>query len=296
MDYKKACDIFGFSNNLFTYKELKHTYYKLALNYHPDRNHHDEKSTERFQELYSAYEFLCNYMNIERDKNEETIKNDDDYFSIFKKFLSSEYNINIDSMDLLNECKMVSLKMFENLDKKSSLDVLNYMELYSDIVLLDDTIKNEVKSILKNKIKNDESVILKSTIENLFNGDIYKLKYNDMVFCVPLWHDEITYDLLQDKILIVKCIPELPEHIKIDDNNNIHMYINVCSSTLFQRETIPVQIYNDKVFEIPIKELNIVKTQIYTFYKMGIPTINTRNVFSTEKKGNVVVHIQIIPY
>jgi len=27
---------------------------------------------------------------------------------------------------------------------------------------------------------------------------------------------------------------------------------------------------------------------------MGIPMINTENIFSTEKKGNVLVHVEII--
>jgi hypothetical protein len=297
MDFKRACEIMGMTSYDFTHKELKQKYYKLALKYHPDHNHEDAtRSTERFQELYSAYEYLCIHLNIEREEKEE-INNSDDYVSLFKKFLSSEYNINIniDTTSIVNGCKNASFKIFENLDKKTALNVFNYMEEYSDIVgIIDDTIKTDLKNILREKIKDDECIVLHSTLENLFNADIYKLNYNDnTLFYVPLWHDEVTYELPKDKLLVVKCIAELPEHIKIDQYNHLHVYIKVCSSTIFNKETIPVTICAGKVFEIPVADLRIVKEQVYTFYRMGIPMIHTENMFSTDKKGNICVHVEI---
>ena len=296
MDFKRACEIMDMKSYDFTHKELKQKYYKLALKYHPDHNQEDPSSTERFQELYSAYEYLCCHMNVEREEVE--IDNNDDYASLFKKFLSSEYNINIDTTtivgDILKGCKMASFKIFENLDKKTALNVFNYMEEYSDIVGIDDTIKTDLKNILREKIKDDECIVLHSTLENLFNADIYKLNYDtDTLFYVPLWHDEVTYELPQDKLLVVKCIADLPEHIKIDQYNHLHVYIKVCSSTIFNKETIPVTICNEKVFEIPVADLRIVKEQVYTFYRMGIPMIHTENMFSTDKKGNICVHVEI---
>jgi len=305
MDFKRACEIMDLKSYDFTHKELKQKYYKLALKYHPDHNQEDPTSTERFQELFSAYEYLCEHLHIERNDDEMEIDTNDDYVSLFKKFLSSEYNININIDtttivgDILNGCKMASFKIFENLDKKTALNVFNYMEEYSDIVGIDDTVKTDLKNILREKIKYDEYLVLHATLDNLFNADIYKLNYsinndnNTTLFYVPLWHDEVTYELSNDKLLIVKCIPDLPEHIKIDQYNHLHVYINVCSSTLFKRETISVTICNGKVFEIPVAELRIVKEQVYTFYRMGIPMIHTENMFSTDKKGNIYVHVGI---
>jgi hypothetical protein len=303
MDFNRACKIFGFDiKKSFTYKELKQKYYKLALKYHPDHNPNDITSTERFQELYSAYDYLCNnYINIERKDNcdEDNIDTNTDYFSLFKRYLFSEYNIditkfNLDTTSIVNECKMASFKIFEKLDKKTALNIFTYMEEYSDIVGIDDNIKTDLKNILREKIKDDECIVLHSTIDNLFNADIYKLNYNDTTFCVPLWHDEVTYELSNDNFLVVKCNTDLPEHIKIDHYNNIHLYIKVVFSTLFKRDTISVHICNDKIFEIPVNELRIIKHQVYTFYRMGIPMINTDNIFSTEKKGNVCIHVEII--
>jgi hypothetical protein len=261
---------------------------------------------------------LCGQVEIDKDGDGDgddiNLNSSEDYLSLFKKYLSSEYNININADttnivgDILNGCKMASFKIFENMDKKTALNVFNYMEEYSDIVGIDDTIKKDLKDILKEKIKNDECVVLNSTLENLFNADIYKMTHcisdsktisdsdsnsNSKLFYVPLWHDEVTYDLNNDKLLVVKCVPDLPDHIKIDQYNHLHVYIKVCSSTLFKRDTISVTVCNGKVFEIPISELRIMKEQVYTFYRMGIPMINTENMFSTDKKGNVCVHISI---
>lgn len=299
MDYNKACEIMDLKPSYnFNHKDLKHKYYKLALKYHPDHNQHDPSSTERFQELLSAYEFLCLHLNIEK---EEIKLNNDDYFSLFKNFLSSEYNINlnnIDSTKIINDCKNASFKLFDTLDKKTALNIFNYMEDFSDVINIDDTIKKPLKNILKEKIKNDECIELHSTIDNLFNYDIYKLDYvynnEKLIFYIPLWHDEIIYELSDEKLLIVKCTSNLPDHIKIDHNNNLHVYIKVCLSSLFKKETICVPIHNKKKFEIPISELRILKDQTYTFYRKGIPTINSENIYSTEKLANVYVHIEIV--
>jgi hypothetical protein len=174
------------------------------------------------------------------------------------------------------------------------------MEEYSEILGMDDTIKNNLKDILREKIKDDVLIVLNSTIENLFNADIYKLEHNCEMYYVPLWHDELTFDMCDINIncsnatqLVVKCVPSLPEHMKVDHNNHLHIYINVCFTTLLNREKIDVQICNERILEIPVCELRIMKKQVYTFYRMGIPLIHTENIFSTEKKGNVYVHIEM---
>jgi DnaJ-class molecular chaperone len=325
MDYKKSCQIMGVISP-FTHNELKKKYYKLALKYHPDHNPNDPTSTERFQELYEAYSLLscsCSDEGMKTDMNTDDVfdnNNTNDYVSLFKKFLSSEYDIHIDTTtivgDLIQGCKNASFKVFENLDKKTAMNVFQYMEEYSEILGMDDTIKNNLKDILREKIKDDVLIVLNSTIENLFNADIYKLEQNGEMYYVPLWHDELTFDMRSDSNmrsgndigndsgndsgsnsdstqLVVKCVPNLPEHMKVDHNNHLHIYINVCFTTLLKREKIDVQICNERLLEIPVCELRIMKKQVYTFYRMGIPLIHTENIFSTEKKGNVYVHIEM---
>ncbi len=50
-------DILGVSRNA-TEEEIKKAYRKLALTYHPDRNHGDKEAEEKFKEINEAYEIL----------------------------------------------------------------------------------------------------------------------------------------------------------------------------------------------------------------------------------------------
>ena len=52
-------EILGVAKNA-TDDEIKKSYRKMAMKYHPDRNPGDSKSEERFKELSEAYEVLSN--------------------------------------------------------------------------------------------------------------------------------------------------------------------------------------------------------------------------------------------
>ena len=66
MNFEKACSILELKNT-FTKIELKKTYYRLALKYHPDKNPDDFESNEKFRELHEAYKFLGDSINIENE-------------------------------------------------------------------------------------------------------------------------------------------------------------------------------------------------------------------------------------
>ncbi len=57
MDYKDYYKILGVERNAST-DEIKRTYRKLAMQYHPDRNPGDKHAEERFKEINEAYQVL----------------------------------------------------------------------------------------------------------------------------------------------------------------------------------------------------------------------------------------------
>ena len=107
-------------------------------------------------------------------------------------------------------------------------------------------------------------------------------------------------DKEQNNDLIVKCIPDIPDHISIDENNNLH--INVIHRTnlrdLLEKNQIEYVCYDRKDNElislkIPINTLYIRKHQTIKFFKMGIPKINLKDMYSIDRKSDIIVHLEL---
>lgn len=287
MDISKACEILEIEiSKSFTSSEVKKAYYKASLKHHPDHNIGDIDSNARFQKINEAYTFLSNYIQIkqqhEHEQEQEQKNNIDD--DIIIKFIKTLIDVNI---------KELSLTAFEGLNKDNSLKIFDYIEKYSSMLGLDDEFIESIRTLTREKIKNDIVIIINPTIENIMNNEIYKLEYNNDNYYVPLWHDEISYDISETEYLIVKCKPELPENIFIDHNNDLHIKILIDSiEQLLNDPYINVTI-GGKVFEIPVCELKIKKGQIYTFFNKGISLINLNDIYNTNRNGNIIVYITI---
>jgi len=272
MDIKTACEILEIEiSNSFTLSEVKKAYYKASLKHHPDHNIGDIDSNARFQKINEAYTFLSNYVQIkqehdnDQEQEQEQEKNNNIDNDIIIKFIKTLIDVNI---------KELSLTAFEGLNKDNSLKIFEYIEKYSSMLGLDDAFIESIRTLTREKIKNDIVIIINPTIENIMNNELYKLDYNNENYYVPLWHDEISYDISESEYLIVKCKPELPENIFIDHNNDLHIKILIDSiEQLLNDPYINVTI-GGKVFEIPVCELKIKKSQIYTFFNKGISLIN----------------------
>ena len=293
MDISKACEILEIEiSKSFTLAEVKKAYYKASLKHHPDHNIGDLDSNARFQKINEAYTFLSSYIQIKQEHTEHTQEHtqqqdehtniDDD--DILIKFIKTLIDFNI---------KELSLTAFEGLNKDNSLKLFDYIEKYSSMLGLEAEFVEAVRTLTREKMKNDIVIIINPTIDNIMNNELYKLEYNNENYYVPLWHDEISYDISETEYLIVKCKPELPETIFIDHNNDVHIKIIIESiEHVFNEPSINV-IIGGKVFEIPVCELKIKKSQTYTFFNKGISLINLNDIYNTTRNGNIIVYITI---
>jgi hypothetical protein len=132
-------------------------------------------------------------------------------------------------------------------------------------------------------------------LDDLFENNLYKLTIDDESFIVPLWHHHLVYDSKksQMKEMYVDCYPILPEHIFIDDNNNIHIYIETTITDIWSKEIIDFSL-GSHMFYLKKEILLMKKYQQIIFHNQGIPIVNILDTYDVSKKSNIIVHITIL--
>jgi hypothetical protein len=294
MDFNKACLNLQICNP-FSSNELKKQYRIMALKYHPDKHVPDVDHfyENKFKEINESYGYLNTH--IERKDSEKSFDNDD-YNSLFSDFLSSFFtNKQTDVQSILrtiiDDCQNISVKLFENMDKDRAIQIFEFINTYQHILYISSETVERIKKIINDKIEHDNIIILNPNLEDLLNDNIFMLEFEGEKYYVPLWHDEIYYKH-NNHDLVVKCIPELPEDISLDVNNNILVTLTDSISNIINRENISFHI-GQRIFNIPVNELKIQKIQMYIIKKQGISIIQSNNVYDNTDKSNIVCNIQL---
>ena len=196
-----------------------------------------EKNSEKFREVQEAYEFLkeCDMSG--------TFKSDA-HEKWYKIYLSSLFSDEILQSEIVDRVvkKVSKLCVNKSLNYLKTMPTENLILLYNTIqdfktdittngfnIIDNIDIIDEIEAILSEKLKNNNTYLIKTSLDDLFKHNVYKLQYEDTEFLIPLWHNELYYSH-NNKEIIVKCIPELPEHITIDEYNNIHVSVRVSLS------------------------------------------------------------------
>lgn len=308
---------------------LKKKYHQLALQYHPDKNGNSVEAKEKFQKIGEAYEVLKRELVLLNPSNDEYNEEDNTrsqqpsqmnagYSSVLNMFLESilqgKYNEFILSTikDIVLGVKEISMKMFDKLDRETTLVIYDFILKYKNILHVSDSILSLLREVILEKFKDIQIYILNPSIDDLFENNVYKLEINKTLYFVPLWHGELYFDAkFEDKTsneernpekvlssneydIIVKCIPDLPSHMNIDENNNLYVNINIPFQTsLLKEKSIPIYL-GKKRFDIEIERLLIKEKQTYIFKKMGISVINESDMYNIERKGDIYVKITFI--
>jgi hypothetical protein len=291
----------------FSLVDVKRNYYKLSLKWHPDKNT-SINSTNKFQEIAEAYEFLKIYLDLENgnETNETNETNENDFLNMCNHFLSSliETTKTITGNKITNEqimnilkqltakCEKVSIKLFEGIDKESSILLFNYLVSYADILKISQETLNEIKNVIELKMKNDNIIILNPNIENLLNDEVYVLTFEDKTYYIPLWHNELIYDTTKGK-LIVKIEPELSPHLEIDDNNNIIVNLTTKINSLLVNEKLIFKL-GEKVFQMTSENLRIKKKQQFFLKNKGLTRINYSELYNIKKKADIIVNLELV--
>lgn len=295
MDYDKACEILEISPKHLP-ECVKKAYFRMALRYHPDK--YKDDNGEKFKEVKSAYEFLSS-----RDKNYEKINIDDDinYKELIKmcvKYFSPDTNwdnifIDTSFQGIMKDCQKISLKIFEKLNKERARQVYEFIYKFNSVMGVDIELLNNFKKILQNKMVYDNIIILNPSLKDLFNDNIFKLEIDEKEFYVPLWHHELHYGL-KGKDLVVRCEPEIPDNIWINESNNIYLTMQISIKDLFEKGFHEFEV-GEKMFKIESESLKITKEkQIILLKEKGILRINEKHTFDTSLRGDIYVEVFLI--
>ena len=282
MDIQRATEILELELIQIVNKaHVKKQYHRLALQHHPDKKDNSPESTEKFKQINEAYDYLKNATEHSHKKQSQTT-HETTYGDLLGLFIQSvllrttnnEPFINI-VKSIIGNCTQLSMSMFEECDKTIISEVYDFLCKYKHVLHVSPETLAELKRIVVEKCKNDQIYILNPTLKDLFDGNLYKLMVDEKVYYVPLWNAETYFDCGLGREIVVRCIPELPDNISIDENNNVCVSVSIkLTNELLDRNTIEVPIYCDKSVSVPICDLKIMKQQSIIFRKEGIFSIN----------------------
>jgi hypothetical protein len=321
MNYQKAIDILEIDVNNIEFKStssayIKRCYHKQALKYHPDKNGNTPESTERFKLINESYDFLKREDNILNNNINQTDENTSVYKDILQLFLKGildgKYSESISTiikeiiLNFSEVKKMASLKMFDGLDKETTINIYNFLSKYRSLFHFSNEFLDKVKDIIIKKHDDIMVYVLNPSIDDLLNNNVYKLYVEDQLYLVPLWHSEMYFDVKKREIeskdikdikeIIVLCDPELPKNITIDEDNNLYVEVNlnVYDISLFLSLSKIMKVFiGKKELDIPLCDLYIRDTQIYRIKNQGLTKIQEYDIYDISDKCDIIVKINM---
>lgn len=319
MNVKDARTILGVSRDC-SLVELKKRYHILALKLHPDKNGNTVEATAAFQRLNAAYRLLLLEVDLNGDASKMHADEDShSYSNIFMNFIKSLFSkkhksendedsrVNPILMDLLhrivNDYASVSVNLLlDTLDPTMLFQLYETLEQYNAAVRMDDGIFDEITRVIREKMQKNNFIILKPSLKDVIQNNISVVQFEGQTFYVPLWHSELHYRIESEydasKQLIVKCMPELPEHMSIDANNELHIDVRADIKELLNRGSgvLRIPLYDSEFVEVQVRELHLMSRQTIVLRnnKYGISLICSTNIYDVANKAPICVHVHLV--
>jgi curved DNA-binding protein CbpA len=322
MNLKDARTMIGVSRDC-SLAELNKRYRIMALRLHPDKNGNTPDATTAFQELNEAYQTLL--PGAKNDETNATSQSTDDednadnatYSNIFMNFMKSLFkrkdNYKKDESDRVNQVLLDLLhrivhdyasasvnSALDSLDPSVLFQLYETLEQYNAVINMDPHIFEEITRIIREKMQKNNIIILKPSLKDIIQNNISVLQFGGQTFYVPLWHSELHYRIQDsdEKHLIVKCMPVLPDHMSIDANNELHIDVRVDIKEMLNLSAgvLRIPLYDLECVELQVRELHIKSRQTVILKNNihGISLICVTDIYDVSNKAPICVHVQLV--
>ena len=303
MNFDTACKILEIEDVCnISVDQLKKKYHMLALKHHPDKNNNSIASTQQFQLICEAYEYMMTNLffenkqtNSENTGSEPMGSENTNYVYLVSLFISGfvkgvPIKLIMKIMNIIfSGWAEFSLHLFDEMNKEKSIEFYNFICKYKHVLHIPDDIIQKIQNELLNKFNRDKVFILNPSITDLLEHNIYKLVVDNNLYIVPLWHNELYFDNNGDDIIVL-CIPELSNYINIDENNNIVIEINTSWNILIKEKKI-IFLLGKKEYIIPAEKLYIKSIQTFILKRQGISIDD--DIYNISNKSDIIVKIYI---
>ena len=251
---------------------IKKNYKIKALLHHPDKNP-SEESHKKFIEIKEAYEFL-NTNEFVDDRTDtpfselldEFIKNHFQFYN--EKIRSQIVKVLCENMQTIYDDNISFI--FQNINQD---EFIHYFKRFCVI----------------EKKKNVE-IILRPLLEDIFKNNVYKLNYDNHEFIIPLWHNELVYEV-EDKDIIIKIEPQLDDNVNINENNDICVYISKKIQNIFGNEYMHFNV-NNEVYCIECERIKLLPFQKIILHEKGISKIKN-DIYDVSHRSNINVFLTL---
>lgn len=299
MNYSKATKLLNLSQNkgYLNNSDIRKAYLKACLKYHPDKYGDDGSA---FKDVHAAYVYMCETIKQQPDKIDSSF---DSILSEFISKFSQKQNwnnifIQTTIKGIFIKCEKYIISVFENLEKDVAIEVFDFLIQTQFFTQWDEKYIELIREIIHKKMKHDNIILLNPTLKDLMEDKIFKLDIGENKFYIPLWHNELYFDLIDmssNKIdLIVKMIPDINENIFIDHNNNILIQKKEEISEIFSNGKLDMNI-GGKEISISSNEIKCIKKkQFFYFKKQGILKMDQKNIFNASNRGDITIELELI--
>ena len=188
----------------------------------------------------------------------------------------------------------------DSLDPSVLFQLYETLEQYNAVINMDPHIFEEITRIIREKMQKNNIIILKPSLKDIIQNNISVLQFGGQTFYVPLWHSELHYRIQDsdEKHLIVKCMPVLPDHMSIDANNELHIDVRVDIKEMLNLNpgVLRIPLYDSECVELQVRDLHIKSRQTVILKNNihGISLICVTDIYDVSNKAPICVHVQLV--